>query len=203
MSGKKIKNIIFDLGNTLVFFDHNVFFREIARYEGFNVNLFKDYILKNKILDKLASGKMTHRQAYNVLKKEFNLTIDFPKFLKAYQDIFWENAPMKSFLKEVSKNKKHKLFLLSNVDKPHIDFINKNYPYVNILKDRVLSYKAKSIKPAGKIYRHLLEEHKLKPEESLFIDDMKENIESAKKFGIKSLHYTHHSKFLKDVAKYL
>ena len=200
---KKIKNIIFDLGNTLVFFDHNIFYQGIARHEVFNVNHFKDYILKNKILDKLASGKMTHREAYNILRKEFDLTIGFPEFVKTYQDIFWENTPMKDFLLEISKRNEHDLFLLSNVDKPHIDFVNKNYPYVNILKDRVLSYKARSIKPEGKIYRDLLKTHKIKPEESLFIDDMKENIERAKKFGINSLHYTHHGKFLKDVRKYL
>ena len=45
-------------------------------------------------------------------------------------------------------------------------------------------------KPETGIFHYLLTQHRILPEESLFIDDMKENIDSAKKLQIKTLHHT-------------
>ena len=41
------------------------------------------------------------------------------------------------------------------------------------------------IKPYEGIYKYILDKYKLNPEECLFIDDRKENIEGAEKFKIK------------------
>lgn len=45
------------------------------------------------------------------------------------------------------------------------------------------------IKPDLKIYQHLLESFNLKAEETLFIDDSKENIEAALQAGIRGLQF--------------
>ena len=46
------------------------------------------------------------------------------------------------------------------------------------------------VKPEEKIYRLLLDKYDLKPEETLFIDDIAENIEAAGKIGIDTIHLT-------------
>ena len=46
------------------------------------------------------------------------------------------------------------------------------------------------MKPDEKIYRLLLDKYDLKPEETLFIDDIAENIEAAGKIGIDTIHLT-------------
>lgn len=191
--GKEIKNVIFDLGNTLVFFDHNYFFSGIAAYEKkFSTKVFRDYIIDNRLMESLGSGDLTGRKFYNRLKKEFDLTVSYERFVNIYQDIFWANKPMEKFLKNVIAGKKFKVFLLSNTDHLHIPYLYKAYPHIDLIKNKVISFKVGHIKPDKEIYEHLFNKYGIDPEESYFIDDMPENIAAGKEFGLITHHYNHH-----------
>jgi len=48
---------------------------------------------------------------------------------------------------------------------------------------------------------HLIEKYKLKPEESIFIDDLKKNILTAKALNFNTIHYTSHKKFATEFNK--
>ena len=52
-----------------------------------------------------------------------------------------------------------------------------------------LSFRLNRMKPGDEIYRKVIEEGGLIPEESLFIDDAKANIETAERLGFKTLFY--------------
>ncbi|MEZ4690866.1 MAG: HAD-IA family hydrolase [Ignavibacteria bacterium] len=105
---------------------------------------------------------------------------------------------MKNFLEKVLINSNYRLFMLSNVDASHINFIDKNFPYVKNVKKRILSYKVKTVKPESKIYKELIKKYKIDPKESIFIDDLKNNILAAKELGFNTIQYTSHKKFLKE-----
>ena len=59
-----------------------------------------------------------------------------------------------------------------------------NTPLLHLAHGSVISYQLKLIKPMPEIYRHLLDKYGLNPEETLFLDDLAENIEGAKALGI-------------------
>lgn len=202
MPASKIKNIILDLGNTLVYFDYSKFYDGIALHEEkLNARKLKKFFIDNDFDLKIGSGKLTVKQAFSILKKEFDLKIKFAEFYNLYIDIFWENTHMKSFLENTLLNSDFRLYMLSNVDASHINFIDKNFHYVKHVKKRILSYKVKTIKPEKKIYMELINKFKLKPEESIFIDDLKSNILAAKKFGFNTIQYTSHNKFIREFNK--
>lgn len=191
---KSIKNVIFDLGNTLVFFDHNYFFSGIAAYEKrFSAKVFRDYIVDNRLMDSLGIGDLTGRRFYHQLKKEFDLTSSYDMFVKIYLNIFWPNKPMEKFLKNIVAEKKFNIFLLSNTDHLHIPYLYKTYPHIDLIKNKVVSFKVGHLKPDKEIYKHLFSKYGIDPEESYFIDDMPENIKTGKQFGMVSHHYIHHS----------
>ena len=54
----------------------------------------------------------------------------------------------------------------------------------------VVSAFEKCMKPDPKIYRILLERFNLVPEQSVFIDDYPQNIEGARKMGMKGIVFT-------------
>ncbi len=202
MPSGKIKNIILDLGNTLVYFDYCYFYDGVAKLEkNVNARKLKKYFTDNKFDTKIGSGKLNIKQAFKILKKKFNLRIGYTDFYYLYCDIFWENSAMKNFLENKLLDSKYRLLMLSNVDSSHINFIDNNFPYVKNVKKRILSYKVKSIKPDKKIYNHLLNKFNIKPQESIFIDDLKNNILSAKAIGFNTIHYTSHQRFLKEFNK--
>ena len=204
MESVKIKNIIFDLGNTLVYFDHNCFFDGVARIERkFNVNHFRDYIRNTEIDVKLATSKINHIEFYNILKKKFNLKISYHDLIYIHSNIFWENKSMKKYLSKICKIKGIKLFMLSNTDSAHMKFINENFPYLDVIKKRVLSYKVNMLKPDKRIFNYLLNEYKIKSQETLFIDDLKDNVIAAESVGINSIQYTTHESFLKQINEFV
>lgn len=108
------------------------------------------------------------KYAYNIIwNKSYLVDID------CYKDV----VEYAHSLKE-----KCKIGILSNLsylDKQRLD------KQVNIKQfDFVwLSFELKCRKPDEKIYRIVEEDCKIKPENILFIDDSKENIETAKKLG--------------------
>lgn len=192
---------MFDLGNTLVYFDFSYFYNGIAeREKKLSAVKFKKYIIDNRIDVKLMSGRLKHKDFFRQLKKKFDLKIGYNDFIYFYSDIFWVNPNMKKFLEKISRIKRYKLFLLSNTDSPHITFIDNNFPFVKILKNRVLSYKIHMVKPDKKIFKYILDKYKLIPEETVLIDDMKDNVLSAQKLGIKTIHYNLHKKFTSEFS---
>jgi glucose-1-phosphatase len=200
----KVRNIIFDLGNTLVFFDHSYFVNGIAeREKHLNAAKFRKYISDNKLDIKLLTGRLNHKDFFRKLKKKFDLKISYADFIYFYSDVFWENSNMKRLLEKISRIKNYKLYLLSNTDAPHMNFIDKNFPYVRLLKIRVLSYKVHMYKPQKKIFRYMLGKYNLEPCSTLLIDDMKENIKTASSLGMNVIHYKVHKKFMSEFSRIL
>jgi putative hydrolase of the HAD superfamily len=197
-----IENIIFDLGNTLVYFDFCYFYDRVALHEkNLNARTFKNFINTKKYGLKITRGTLTIKDLFKILKKKFRLKIGYSDFVYFYSDIFWVNGPMKTFVEKIARIKQFKIFLLSNTDSAHINFIDKNFPFVRLLKKRVLSYKVKMNKPQRRIFQYTLQKYNLDPEKTLLIDDMKDNVRISEMLGIKAIHYKNHKAFLKQFSK--
>ena len=198
MQQTTIKNIIFDLGNTLVYFDFWYFFDGVSRLEKkLNPTHLQKFIIEKKLGDKLCVGKINHKQAFRIIKKKFELKISYKDFIYLYADIFWENTPMKNFLEKIIREKKFKVILLSNTDSVHFTFVNKNFPYINLIRNKVLSYKVGMMKPSPRIFQHTIKKFRLIKSETLLIDDMASNVRVASSLGLKAIHYKSHKQFLK------
>ena len=81
------------------------------------------------------------------------------------------------------KNKGYNLYILSNTSKQVVDEF-KNHEIFKYFDGFVLSYKINMLKPNKGIYKYLLDTYNLIPEECLFIDDRKDNMDTANEFGI-------------------
>ena len=197
-----IRNIIFDLGNTLVYYDFSYFYNCLAeREKKLNPVKFKRYIIKHELDLKMMTGRIQPKEMFKKLKRKFDIKTGYNDFIFFYSDIFWVNPNMKKFVEKISRIKKYRLYLLSNTDAPHFNFIINNFPFVKIPKNRVLSYKVHMRKPQKKIFVHSLEKYGLIPEETVFIDDMKENVLAAQALGIKTILYKNHKKFTSEFSK--
>lgn len=92
------------------------------------------------------------------------------------------------FLKELSK--KYRLFLLSNTDSIHIATFEKTSgitfysDFYNCFEKVHFSFEIGKRKPNASSYLHLIAEHNLIPEQTLFVDDKKENTDAASALGL-------------------
>jgi putative hydrolase of the HAD superfamily len=86
--------------------------------------------------------------------------------------------------------KYYKVWLLSNTNPKHIsDELDNKYVFPHLVDGAIYSYKVGLRKPDKEIYLKACELAEVKPKESVFIDDLSENISGAKKVGLKGIHY--------------
>lgn len=67
----------------------------------------------------------------------------------------------------------------------------------------VFSAEEKVCKPDPRIFRKALRELDVDPEQALFIDDRRTNVEGARQLGIHALHYQGFAQLLQDLAQYI
>lgn len=181
-----IKNIIFDFGNVIIKFNP----REIAK-KYTNIPEEIDFI-ENEVVNSeewlgkglIDLGEITLSEAASRINKRTNYIHEdlVNRFLNDLPNNFTYNGDILNTIKEL-KNKGYNLYLLSNISSE--DFINYKADLEELFDGLVLSYKLHVIKPNKAIYDYLIDTYKIDPNESLFIDDREENINTANSLGIK------------------
>ena len=96
------------------------------------------------------------------------------------------------FLKELSRQKKFDLILLSNTNALHIEYVKKTTEFYNSFKEQFdqfyLSHEIHLRKPESEIFTFVLRQNNFVANECLFIDDTKENINTAFDLGFHTWH---------------
>ncbi|WP_103865868.1 HAD family phosphatase [Aquimarina sp. I32.4] len=92
------------------------------------------------------------------------------------------------FIKKIASEQQYKLILLSNTNELHIKWIAEHVPFFEEFKSCFdifyLSHEIQMRKPNTEIFEFVLNQNKLDPTETLFIDDTKENTDAAASLGI-------------------
>jgi putative hydrolase of the HAD superfamily len=199
-----IKNIIFDFGDVFLNLDKPATAREMLQY-GFTEitaeldTLFKDYekgvVSSASFLDH--TEKLFPRATKQNLIDAWNaILLDFPEYRL-------------DFLEKLAHSKTYRLFLLSNTNDLHIAHVRANMgaERFNRFKDCFevfyLSYEMGMRKPDTEIFDFVLQENELISEETLFIDDTKENIDTAATLGIKTWHLQVGNEDVTDLKNHL
>ena len=180
-----MKNIIFDLGKVLVDYRFEIFF---TKYNVFEID--EKFSAFTPLYETFNCGEISKKQFLMQMKKFLKTNNEIAVIENDWADIFTLLLPMVEFAKELSEH--YKIFIFSNTDEIHFKHIYKKFPELNIFGDNLmLSYELQAIKPSQKAYISALQKFKLNPNETLFIDDRIENVNSAKIFGIESIqHYS-------------
>ena len=86
-------------------------------------------------------------------------------------------------------SKKYRLFLLSNTDAIHVETFENNNgisfysDFYQCFEKVYFSFEIGLRKPDLDIFKHLINNHKLDPKRTLFVDDKKENTDAAASLG--------------------
>ncbi len=189
---KKIDNIIFDLGNVILDIDYQSTIKAFEKIGIENASILYSKSSQTKIFDQLETGKIT--------KEDFILEIQkiIPKASKSEIINAW-NAIIKDLPEsriDILKSLKDKfsIFLLSNTNSIHINYIVKKIgrgkydEFYNLFDKVYYSHEVKLRKPDPNIFKLVIIENNLKIKNTLFIDDSIQHINSAKKLGLQTYH---------------
>jgi len=83
----------------------------------------------------------------------------------------------------------NRFFVLSNMHIASISYLEKKHKIWDMFDGIVISSRIQKVKPEIEIYEHLLSEYQLEASETIFIDDMSENLTAASSIGIQTIKF--------------
>ena len=184
---KVIKNIIFDFGDVFLNLDKP----STQKYlEAFGISEFDhETIAANKKYEK---GLITSDDFIQFYTDKFE-GLTKAHFITAWNSIL-KDLPIHrlEFLKQLKTQNQYQLFLLSNTNDLHINWVKANIDsyktFKSCFESFYLSHEINLRKPDASIFEFVLDKNNLRTDETLFIDDTKEHIESAKCLNLQTWH---------------
>jgi HAD superfamily hydrolase (TIGR01509 family) len=185
-----IRNIIFDLGNVLISWKPDEYLR-LNGYDDSDRMIIMDQIVRSKEWLLLDNGDITIDEAAKRIAAKSSLKI--PEILSVFDLRIRILFPLVRNTKILPELKKQgfRLYYLSNFPDDIFDEIQNNYELFRYFDGGIISARVKLSKPDPEIFRLLMEMYAIRPEESLFIDDIAANSDSAESVGISGVHLHH------------
>lgn len=187
-----IKNIIFDYGNVIFDIDHQLTIQAFKNLGLPQDSAFFGHLQQNPLFDQFEMGTISAQDFRNEVRSITNQNFSDTTIDEAWNTLLLGiREGYLDFLTEIKS--KYRSFLLSNNNEIHYAWIN-NYLQENFGVPNMSSYFEKDYyshligmrKPNADIFQFVLSEHQLNINETLFIDDSPQHIETAKKLGLKT-----------------
>jgi epoxide hydrolase-like predicted phosphatase len=185
----KIKNYIFDFGGVLYDIDPEAAIMALSVL-SLKSELFKTYdihsYLNNEINIQFEKGLISPDEFRMKLKKEYFIEADDVSFDEAFNKTLVKlKQGALSFCREIKS--KGKLILLSNSNEIHYKLFSGECEDLFRVFDKIYySFMYGMRKPEPEFYKLVLDEMKLMPHETIFIDDSEQNLIPAEKLGMQT-----------------
>ena len=183
-----IKNIIFDLGGVILNIDYQL---TVEAFKKLGIDDFEEIFSQYKqsnLSDDFETGRITELEFYEGIKTISGKDFTFEEYKNAWNALLLDLPKERiNILKKLSK--KYRLFLFSNTNETHYkEFVTKvESDFNTIFEKTYYSHQFGKRKPDSDSFLSILKENNLIIEETLFVDDSIQHIESANLLGIRTL----------------
>jgi glucose-1-phosphatase len=196
--------LIFDFGNVVGFFDYLRVFERLASGAGISATELRDDLLARGFADLLAEfeGGRIEPEAFRARLIELaRLEVDYPSFVAAWQDIFRPNESVADLVASL-KAAGYSLYLGSNTNLLHATHYRRQFARTLDLFDGfILSYEVGHLKPAREFFDACVAAARVPARSCVFIDDVPENVEGARRAGLMSIHYVDTPTLIRELSR--
>jgi putative hydrolase of the HAD superfamily len=205
-----IKNIIFDFGNVLFDIDMPSIERSFCILMGDQFENAWETLRNSRVLELYETGGMSTEEFVNTLCQLRVPALAPEEVVAAWNSIFIQ-LPIHRLTFMLELRQRYKVFLLSNINGLHegwiADYAMREFgfsDYESRYFDGVyFSHLIRLRKPDPAIYEYVLADAEIRPEETLFFDDLPENIAAARQTGIQGVLHPPGTEIVEHVNKVL
>ena len=192
-----LKNLIFDLGGVILDLSVDHTLESFARLSNLPKDQVQDLYVSTPGFLQYEKGAIDDRAFRDFVRATFSISADDAAIDECWNAMLRGIPEMKLDLL-IRLQREFRVFLLSNTNAIHLEYIN-GVMLAGGSRKRMLddyfhkayySHRMGKRKPDAEIFEQVLEENNLIPEQTLFLDDYAVNIEGAKSLGIKTVHVT-------------
>ncbi len=200
MNGKIIKAIVFDLGNVLIPFDYSIAVKRLNLIEENLGEMFLTFYKTNYELHRsFERGDLLKEEFTRIMLNSLQNKIDEETFCRIYSEIFMVNENVSSLLPKLKQH--YNLVLLSNTNAIHKKYGWEQYELIKNFEKLILSHEVNAVKPEEKIYKAVESFTGFQPEEHIFIDDILEYVNGAKKLGWDGIQFSGYDNLVMEFKK--
>jgi len=189
-----IRNILFDFGNVLLDIDLGAFEREMQRLLGGNFVAVKEKLLQERVFELYETGGLSTVEFVEKIQMASVRPL-LPEQIQAAWNAILCQMPAHRLEMLLRLRQRYKVFLLSNINELHEQWIAEYMLREHQLADYesthfdgvYFSHLIRLRKPGREAFEYVLADAEILPEETVFFDDLPENVEAAKRLGIQGI----------------
>ena len=184
-----IRAVLWDMGGVLL---RNMIPEpriRLAELYGMSEAQLEELVFENPVSKKATIGEAGIEELWEYVREALQLD---PQKLAEFEVTFWSSdrvdEELIDFIQSLRQN--YKIGLLSNAFIDARPSLSKRFPgLLNVFDEVVFSYEVKIAKPDPRIYSLMLDKLGLEPENAIFVDDFRENVEAAHALGIHAIQF--------------
>ena len=186
--GMPLKTIIFDFGNVIAFFDHSRAIRLLLDHTDLSAEELRRILYGSRLEDLYERGRLSTAEYVQQARAEARLTCTEDVFLAAFVDIFSPNPETQAIIPRLKP--RYRLLLASNTNAAHFGQFSEQFADVLRHFDHLCpSHRCGSRKPEADYFARCQAFTAAEPDACLFIDDLAENVEAARRHGWQGICY--------------
>ena len=190
MPGHHIENIIFDLGGVLIDWNPRYLYSKIFKGDEEQMEWFLTNICTNDWNMEQDAGRSLQKGTDLLVKQYPKYTEEITAYYQRWEEMLYgEIKDTVLILNLLHSLNEKKLYALTNWSAETFPVAWRRFPFLKLFEGIVVSGSEMTRKPYEKIYHILLDRYEIKAENSLFIDDNRENVDTALQLGFHGIHF--------------
>ena len=195
---RSIRCIFLDMGKVLLDFDFMRAAERMRTLTGCGPERLRSAITGGDLAVRFELGKIGKAEFRDEVCRLLGVQVPYDEFASAWNSIFLE-TPILPDATLAALSRRAALWVLSNTNKLHFDFIEGNYSFLRHFTGRILSFEVGAMKPDYEIFDRALQKAEVNAEEALFVDDHRPNVEAALSIGIDSFQFLSRDQFTDEM----
>lgn len=178
-----IRTCLFDMGNVLVFFSHELMCRQIGSLCGRTGEEIHQLLIESGVQWDYERGRISPEQFHDWLQSETQCSVDFADLNRAGANIFCLNEAIVPVLDQL-KARGLRLVLLSNTCQTHFDWVWQHFDVLQRFDACVTSCGVGAMKPEPAVFEAAMREINCRPDECFYTDDIPQYVAAGRSHGL-------------------
>ena len=183
-----ISAVIWDLGGVLLRTEDMTSRQALADRMGMPREELEDMVFDNESGDRAQLGEISVDEHWENIRQQMGLDA---AGISEFRRQFWDGDRLDVELVDYirSLRGRYKTGLLSNAFSDLREVVTTLLNFADAFDDMVISAEVHLMKPDPRIYQYALQRLGAAPQEAVFIDDIRQNVEGARSQGMQAIHF--------------
>jgi epoxide hydrolase-like predicted phosphatase len=194
-----IRAIIFDFGGVLIMQVDDRPRLELARQLGVPSQHIDQLVFYSESAQRASKGEITVNMHWEAVRKALNIPPgDMPGFLDKYWSADDVNWKLLEYIRSLRPH--YKIGLLSNAWDDLRMTMHQRWNIDGLFDEMVISAEVKLVKPDPRIFHLAVDRLGVLPGEAIFVDDIIDNVDAARKEGLMAIQYVNLQQTVNDIS---